>query len=173
MEQEHNPLPSELSLNTYYLSKYLESYHSRNNSALNPQPDDKASLDPQDLIQSSLRDKIASVRGLLVLLLSDVERTKSLETSLLSYLDQNIIKVENHLLEIDFWQNHNLHKDVMQLRAQMQQQLFQLEQEKVRIQVQINNQMLQLSKDARSLKKELDDLEAKSSLFKNQDGRSL
>ncbi len=173
MEQEHTPLPSELSFVAYYLIKYLESHRSRNNSALNPQPDDKASLDPQNLIQSSLRDKIESLRGLLVLLLSDVEHTKSLESSLLSYLDQNIIKVENHLLEIDFWQNHNLHKDVMQLRAQMQQQLFQLEQEKVRIQVQLNSQMLQLSKDARSLKKELDDLEAKSSLFKDQDGRYL
>jgi hypothetical protein len=54
----------------------------------------------------------------------------------------------------------------------MQQQLFQLEQEKVRTQIQMNNQLLQLAKDARSMKKELEDLKMKLSIF-SDNGRPL
>lgn len=119
-----------------------------------------------NFIRSILEKKINSLQSLLVDVLNSIQQTKSLEALLLSYLDAHIIKVENHLLQIDFWQNHSIHPDVMTLRAQMQQQLFQLEQEKVRTQVQVNNQLMQLSKEARATSKELNELQIHQETFK-------
>jgi hypothetical protein len=120
-----------------------------------------------------LEEKAKSLSTLLANIFAQIEHTKSLEAALLSYLDANILKVENHLLQIDFWQNHGLHKDVMPLRAQMQQELFQLEQEKVRTRVQLNNQQLQLSREARSTIKELNEIKIQLKIFAPKNGRPL
>lgn len=120
-----------------------------------------------------LEEKAKSLSSLLANIFTQIEQTKSLEATLLSYLDANILKVDNHLLQIDFWQNYGLHKDVMPLRAQMQQQLFQLEQEKVRTRVQLNNQQLQLSREARSTIKELNEIKIQLKIFAPKNGRPL
>jgi hypothetical protein len=52
----------------------------------------------------------------------------------------------------------------------MQQQLFQLEQEKVRTQVQMNNQLLQLGKESRHSMKLLDDLGMQQLITQKEDG---
>lgn len=58
----------------------------------------------------------------------------------------------------------------LHLRTQMQQQLFQLEQEKVRTQVQMNNQLLQLGKESRHSMKLLDDLGMQQLITQKEDG---
>ena len=128
----------------------------------------RSSLLPTEnsFLRNILEEKTKSLRSLLTNVNEQVDKTKSLEGSLLSYLDVNILKVRNHLIEIDFWQNYGLHKDVISLRTQMQQQLFQLEQEKVRTRAQINNQLIQLGRESRSIMKELQDLEIQFRIFK-------
>jgi hypothetical protein len=122
----------------YKLIELLPPYSATLNISPSPEIDRPQVRDDQSIIQFTLEQKHLTLSALLEDLLSKVLHTSDLEKSLLAYLDHNIIKVENHLLQIDFWQNHNLHKDVMHLRSQMQQQLFQLEQEKVRTQIQID-----------------------------------
>lgn len=123
-------------------------------------------------IISLLKEKVKNLEGIIARIYTEIEETKTLEHALLSYLDYQILKVENHLIKIDFWQNHNLHKDVIQLRTQMQQQLFQLEEEKVRTRVQLHAQLIQLNKDFRMT---LQDLQAVQTqlLFLEQNGRLL
>src|SRR5260221_4991078 len=127
----------------------------------------------QSLITSVLERKATSIRSILVDVLSQIQSTSILEKILLSYLDFNINKVENHLLQIDFWQNHNLHQDVMTLRSQMQQHLFQLEQEKVRTRIQLHGHLITLSKEARIIQKELNDIELNARFFSQDYGRIL
>jgi hypothetical protein len=116
-------------------------------------------------IKFILEEKVKSLRALLENVHGETQSTSSLGAALLSYLDAELTKVENHLLQIDFWQDHQLHPDVMPLRTQMQQQLFQLEQEKVRTRVQINSQLIQLSRELRSTLKELNEIQLQSRLF--------
>ena len=130
-------------------------------------------IEDNPLITFILEQKLISLRQLIQSLTEDHFSTGMLRESLISYLDHNILKVENHLLQIDYWQNHGLHKDVIHLRAQMQQQLFQLEQEKVRAQISMNSQILQLQKESRVFEKELNDIKSKLSLFRMQNGGYL
>lgn len=128
----------------------------------------QANEDSRELsISSILQSKVTNLKKIFERSIENLHKTKNLEAILLSYIDHNINKVENHLLRIDFWQNHNLHSDIIHLRTQMQQQLFQLEQEKVRAQINLNNQVIQLSKESRIILKELYDLEMKHKMFVN------
>lgn len=158
----------ELLKNLPYLLQFLSSHSSSNNTSNSPENSNNGnSLDKTEksFISNILKEKYNSLSQLLVNALEQIEQTKSLEKTLLSYLDYSITKVENHLIQIDFWQNHNLHKDIMTLRSQMQQQLFQLEQEKVRTRAQLNSQQIQLSKEARSLMKELNEIKIQLNIF--------
>lgn len=166
----------ELLKNLPYLLQFLSSHSSSNNTNNLPENSNNGNSlgkTEKSFISSILKEKYNSLSQLLANALEQIEQTKSLEKTLLSYLDYSITKVENHLIQIDFWQNHNLHKDIMTLRAQMQQQLFQLEQEKVRTQTQINSQQIQLSREARSLIKELNEIKIQLNIFSKQNGRPL
>jgi hypothetical protein len=125
-----------------------------------------------DFLRFTLHSKATLQLSFIADIVSNLQQTKTLETLLLAYLDQNILKVENDLLQIDFWQNHRIHPDVMVLRSQMQQQLFQLEREKVKTQLQIHNQLMNLSKELRYAMKQLNELELHQILF-TQNGRPL
>lgn len=158
-----------------YIVQFLSSKSSKNDKENSPsKSNEDNSLAPveKNFISSILQEKYKSLSSILANTLAQIEQTRGLERSLLSYLDYNILKVENHLIKIDFWQNHGLHKDVMPLRAQMQQQLFQLEQQKVNARVNINNQILQLSREARSLMKEVNEIKIQLGIFSN-DARPL
>lgn len=159
-----------------YIVQFLSSQSSKNDKQGSSGKSNEANSlgkTEKSFISNILQEKYNSLSQLLANALEQIEQTKSLEKTLLSYLDYNITKVENHLIQIDFWQNHNLHKDIMTLRSQMQQQLFQLEQEKVRTRAQLNSQQIQLSKEARSLMKELNEIKIQLNIFSKQNGRPL
>jgi len=130
------------------------------------------SLVSGNMINQVLHAKEEALATYIQAILSDIQGTRDLEKKSLAYLDYNIVRVENHLLQADFWQNRLGRQDVMPLRSQMQQQLFQLEREKVEAQIQIHSQLLNLSRQLRDALRDLTHLETQHTLFGDH-GRPL
>ena len=153
-----------------YLLQSLKSDSRQNSDEEAPtksNPNDSLIPTENTFISQVLEEKSKSLKSLLALASADLEHTRSLERALIAYLDAQILKVENHLLQLDFQENR-LGKNVMQLRTQMQQQFFQLEQEKVRIRAQLNMQLLQINREIRASIREVHEVEMQRRLFSKQ-----